>query len=84
MWIYTYKEYHNLYYDYYELKPNLNKTLVSDTCAHSHKHVVNSDKSNTDKSKSDKSNSNKDASATRVNKLNDKWSNLVWIPKASK
>ena len=57
--IYTCKEYHSLYYDYYELKPSLNKNIDSSKSNSDKKSVsINSDL-NSDKS-----------SAASVNKLN--------------
>ena len=54
--IYTCKEYHNLYYDYYELKPSLNKAKSISAC-------VNTDSKNVN------INSDKKSSAAYVNKL---------------
>ena len=75
MWhsIYTCKEYHSLYYDYYELKPSLKKKIDSP--------VLNSDK----KSVSTNSDLNSDkSSAVSVNKLNkNKGSKQVWVLKTN-
>ena len=75
MWhsIYTCKEYHSLYYDYYELKPSLKKKIDSP--------VLNSDK----KSVSINYDLNSDkSSAVSVNKLNkNKGSKQIWVLKTN-
>lgn len=68
--IYTCKEYHNLYYNYYELKPSLNKFKIDSTCINSDKKYVST---NSDKT-----------SAVKANKLNKaKGSKKVWVLKTN-
>ena len=77
--IYTCKEYHSLYYDYYQIKPSLKKVSIvpSSVNSDSKSDSVNSDKKNV--------NINSDAkSAANVNKLNKaKGSKQVWVLKTN-
>ena len=67
--IYTCKEYHSLYYDYYKLKPSLIKAKSVSAC-------INTD------SKDVNINSDKKSSAAYVNKLKEaKGSKQVWVLK---
>ena len=74
--IYTCKEYHSLYYDYYQLKPSLkvNKNSAS----------TNSVSSTNSVPKSVSSNSDNNNSAAKANKLNKaKGSKQVWVLKTN-
>ena len=77
--IYTCKEYHSLYYDYYQIKPSLKKVSIVPSS-------VNSD-SKSDSVSSDKKNVNINSdvkSAANVNKLNKaKGSKQVWVLKTN-
>ncbi|KAL8105375.1 hypothetical protein AgCh_029246 [Apium graveolens] len=77
--IYTCKEYHSLYYDYYQIKPSLKKVTIvpSSVSSDSKSDSVNPDKKNV--------NINSDAkSAANVNKLNKaKGSKQVWVLKTN-
>ncbi|PKC52453.1 hypothetical protein RhiirA1_481463 [Rhizophagus irregularis] len=71
--IYTCKEYHSLYYNYYELKPSLKKKIDSPSSASVKKSVSTNSDINSDKS-----------SAASVNKLNkNKGSKQVWVLKTN-
>ncbi|KAL8155955.1 hypothetical protein AgCh_001127 [Apium graveolens] len=77
--IYTCKEYHSLYYDYYQIKPSLKKVSIvpSSVSADSKSDSVNSNKKNV--------NINSDAkSAANVNKLDKaKGSKQIWVLKTN-
>ncbi|KAL8092703.1 hypothetical protein AgCh_034819 [Apium graveolens] len=77
--IYTCKEYHSLYYDYYQIKPSLKKVSIvpSSVSSDTKSDSVNADKKNVY--------INSDAkSATNVNKLNKaKGSKQVWVLKTN-
>ncbi|KAL8135197.1 hypothetical protein AgCh_010019 [Apium graveolens] len=77
--IYTCKEYHSLYYDYYQIKPSLKKVTIvpSSVSSDSKSDSVNSDKKIV--------NINSDAkSAANVNRLNKaKGSKHVWVLKTN-
>ncbi|KAL8108495.1 hypothetical protein AgCh_024806 [Apium graveolens] len=77
--IYTCKEYHSLYYDYYQIKPSLKKVSIVPSSVNSDRKSdgVNSDKKNV--------NINSDAkSAANVNKLDKaKGSKQVWVLKTN-
>ncbi|KAL8125375.1 hypothetical protein AgCh_012893 [Apium graveolens] len=77
--IYTCKEYHSLYYDYYQIKPSLKKVSIvpSSVSSDSKSDSVNSDKKNI--------NINSDAKCVaNVNKLNKaKGSKQVWVLKTN-
>ena len=69
--IYICKEYHSLYYDYYQLKPSLKKVHSNSASVNS---VTNSVSSNSDNEKS----------AAKANKLNKaKGSKQVWVLKTN-
>ena len=79
--IYTCKEYHSLYYDYYQLKPSLkvNKNSASTNSA-----STNSVSSTNSVAKSVSSNSDNNNSAAKANKLNKaKGSKQVWVLKTN-
>ncbi|KAL8126026.1 hypothetical protein AgCh_013354 [Apium graveolens] len=77
--IYTCKEYHSLYYDYYQIKPSLKKISIvaSSVSSDAKSDTVNSDKKNVDINSDVKS-------AANVNKLNKaKGSKQVWVLKTN-
>ena len=76
---YTYKEYHSLYYDYYQIKPSLKKVALIPSSV---KYDAKSDTVNTNKKNVSINSDVK--SAANANKLNKaKGSKQVWVLKTN-